>query len=46
MTIIKCPKCNSDLQINIAKALDEYGEVFFFFLFNYIIIYVFDCIFN
>lgn len=23
MTIVKCPKCNSALQINIAKALDE-----------------------
>lgn len=28
MTIIKCPNCNSALQINIAKALDEHGEVF------------------
>ncbi len=28
MTTIKCPKCGSELQINIAKAIDEHGEVF------------------
>ena len=28
MTIIKCPKCNAALQINIANAIDENGEVF------------------
>lgn len=28
MTIIKCPKCNTALQINISSAVDEHGEVF------------------
>ncbi len=42
MTIIKCPKCNSDLQINIAKALDEYGEVFKCPKCNYLIRYATD----
>ena len=28
MTIIKCPKCKSETEINISKAVDEYGEVF------------------
>ena len=28
MKIIKCPKCNAALQINIAKATDEHGEIF------------------
>jgi uncharacterized C2H2 Zn-finger protein len=28
MKIIKCPKCNAALQINIADAIDEHGEVF------------------
>ena len=27
MTIIKCPKCKKDVQINIAKCVDELGEV-------------------
>lgn len=25
---IKCPKCGADVQINIANAVDEEGEVF------------------
>ena len=28
MTIIKCPKCRTDVEINISKAVDEHGEVF------------------
>ena len=28
MTTIKCPRCNSDIKIDIAKAIDEHGEVF------------------
>lgn len=28
MTIIKCVHCGSDVEINIAKAIDEDGEVF------------------
>ena len=28
MEIIKCPKCKCDVEINIAKAKDEDGEVF------------------
>ena len=28
MTTIKCPKCNSNVEINISKAIDEHGEVF------------------
>ena len=28
MKVIKCPKCNSDIEINIANAIDEEGEVF------------------
>jgi len=28
MTILRCPKCNSSLQINISEAVDEFGEVF------------------
>ena len=28
MTIVKCPKCGQDTEINIAKAVDEEGEVF------------------
>lgn len=28
MKIIKCPKCHAALQINIADAVDEHGEVF------------------
>ena len=39
MTIIKCPKCNATLQINIAKALDEHGEVFECPKCNYLIRY-------
>lgn len=27
-TVIKCPKCHSDIEINIANAVDENGEVF------------------
>jgi uncharacterized protein YbaR (Trm112 family) len=28
MVIIKCPKCQHDVEINIANAIDENGEVF------------------
>ena len=28
MIIVKCPKCKCDTEINIAKAVDENGEVF------------------
>lgn len=28
MKYIKCPKCQQEVEINIAKALDEEGEVF------------------
>lgn len=28
MTIVKCPKCHQDTEINIANAMDENGEVF------------------
>ena len=28
MTIVKCPKCRSDVEINISKAVDEHAEVF------------------
>lgn len=28
MTNIKCPKCNKEFEINIAKSIDEDGEVF------------------
>jgi len=28
MTIIKCPKCDSKVLIDIAKAVDEHGELF------------------
>ena len=28
MEIVKCPKCKCDTEINIAKAVDENGEVF------------------
>lgn len=28
MEIIKCPKCKCDVEINIANAKDEDGEVF------------------
>ena len=27
-TVIKCPTCKKDVEINIAKAIDEEGEVF------------------
>lgn len=27
MTIIKCPKCKGDVKIDIAKCIDEEGEV-------------------
>ena len=26
--IVKCPKCNQDTEINVARAIDENGEVF------------------
>jgi uncharacterized protein YbaR (Trm112 family) len=26
--IVKCPKCHRDTEIDIAKAIDENGEVF------------------
>lgn len=28
MIKIKCPKCGKEVEINIAKAVDELGEVF------------------
>ena len=28
MTIIRCPKCDSKVIIDIAKAVDEHGELF------------------
>lgn len=28
MTIVKCPKCKEDTEINISRAIDEEGEVF------------------
>ena len=28
MIKIKCPKCNTEVEINISKAVDENGEVF------------------
>jgi len=28
MIIVKCPKCDSDVEINISRAVDEDGEVF------------------
>ena len=28
MKTVKCPKCGSDIEINIAHAVDENGEVF------------------
>ncbi len=28
MTIVKCPKCRTDVEINISEAVDEYAEVF------------------
>jgi len=28
MVVIKCPKCHNDVEINIANAIDEDGEVF------------------
>lgn len=28
MKFIKCPKCNGDVEINIANAVDTEGEVF------------------
>lgn len=28
MLKVKCPKCNADVVIDIAKAIDENGEVF------------------
>lgn len=28
MIIIRCPKCNSKVLINIARAVDEHGELF------------------
>ena len=26
--VIQCPKCHKDVEINIANAIDELGEVF------------------
>ena len=28
MKKIKCPKCGEDVEINIAKAVDESGEIY------------------
>lgn len=28
MRIVKCPKCGRDCNIDIAKAIDENGEIF------------------
>ena len=28
MTTVKCPKCKTDVEIDISKAVDEYSEVF------------------
>ena len=28
MKTVKCIKCNTDVEINIAKAVDEFGEEF------------------
>ena len=28
MITVKCPVCQTDVEINIAKAIDEEGEVF------------------
>lgn len=28
MNNIKCPKCNSNVKINVSEAVDEFGEVF------------------
>ena len=42
MTSIRCPKCDAELQINIAKALDEHGEVFKCPKCNYLIRYASD----
>lgn len=28
MTIIKCPKCNKEIEINIKNSIDETGEVY------------------
>jgi predicted RNA-binding Zn-ribbon protein involved in translation (DUF1610 family) len=28
MEYVKCPKCGSDVEINIANAADEHGEEF------------------
>lgn len=28
MKTVKCPKCNSDVKIDIAKSVDENGEEF------------------
>jgi len=28
MTIVKCPRCHQDTELNIANAIDEEGEVF------------------
>jgi len=28
MNVIKCPKCLEEIEVNIAKAIDEHGEVF------------------
>lgn len=28
MTIVKCPKCKTEIKINISNAVDEHAEVF------------------
>jgi uncharacterized protein YbaR (Trm112 family) len=28
MNIVKCPKCDKNIEIDISKAIDEFGEVF------------------
>lgn len=37
--MIKCPKCGKDLEIDISKAVDEFGEEFKCFHCNYIFRY-------
>lgn len=28
MNIVKCPKCNNSIEINISNAIDELAEIF------------------
>ena len=42
MTTIKCPKCGSKVQIDIAKVIDEHGESFKCNNCNYTFRYVAD----